>query len=845
MLTPRRSKVVVTLLMSLALFTVSACKRPLIPEEETEVSSKGSDTPNDQSGLENAGPSEPEAPEDSEPTVSSDPLALSNPSTPSIPEPTDLDPPSSLPVDQTDPSVPSSDVEGSGSPDSAQTDVEQTAPSDEEITEQGPSQPSLPDLPEPSDDSEAQARTLDDDGDSFAADVDCDDLNPWVHPGVFDLIGDSIDMNCSPESIQTFAGNPWGDEELLSKAVLEEVRAIARDSQGNFYIAEGARDNFHGHRLRKVTPEGIISTVAGIGRVGYTGDGGPSERAALSNPTDVVIDSLDNIYILDTGNSVIRKIDTNGIISTFAGTGEWEGHNVISAPRDARTVNLFLPESMTIDRDDSLYVSDTENNRVLKITSDGMAMSVAGDGIAGYSFRESAPEQPATEVHLDWPTGVAVDAAGNLYILNRGPASEIVAIYKVDQATGMMSVITADNRYGYDGDGGPVADAAMTGPERIAVDAAGNLYFSDYYNDRIRKIDTNGTISTVAVFSTPYDIMIDTDGTLYATGNGIRHIDADGFVSNFTLGDYAENSDNDNSAMNARLGRVYAVATGMDGDVFVASELGGISKIDAQGMISTLPLPMAQTYSIATDRDGNLYAVDSSFNGVIKIAVDGTLSIVAGTGEAGFAGDGGLATEALLNEPYSVAVDDSGTLYISDFGNSRIRKVSPDGIISTVAGSGNWGFSGDGGPALDADIKGSVSMAVGQEGALYFIDLYNYRVRKIDADGIISTVAGTGTLGRGQDGLSATEVELNMPTDVKLDARGNLYIVDSGNDRILRMDNRGIVTAVVGDGTPGFAGDGGLPQAAQLNRPYGIALDTSGKLYIAEYGNEKVRVVTP
>jgi VCBS repeat-containing protein len=245
---------------------------------------------------------------------------------------------------------------------------------------------------------------------------------------------------------------------------------------------------------------------------------------------------------------------------------------------------------------------------------------------------------------------------------------------------------------------------------------------------------------------------------------------------------------------------------------------------------------------VAVDGAGNLYIADLSNRRVRKVDSAGTVTTVAGTGTFTGGGDGGPATAAMLQGPYRVALDANGNLYIADLNSHRIRKVDSAGIITTVAGTGLFGYSGDGGPATAAQFASPIGVVVDGAGNLYIADRMNQRIRKVDNAGIITTVAGNGAAGYSGDGGPATAAQLNFPTSVAVDAAGNLYIVDSFNGRIRKVDNDGIITTVVGNGL-GYGGDGGPATAAQLFDPYDVTVDGAGALYIADRGNSRVRKV--
>ena len=293
----------------------------------------------------------------------------------------------------------------------------------------------------------------------------------------------------------------------------------------------------------------------------------------------------------------------------------------------------------------------------------------------------------------------------------------------------------------------------------------------------------------------------------------------------------------------------------------LSAAVAGAQSADAAGVISTVagsgtlgfggdggPATAAQLAlpsGVALDGAGNLYIADWANHRIRKVDAAGVISTVAGDGTRGYGGDGGPAVAAQLRYPEGVAVDGSGNLYIADSSNHRIRKVDAAGVITTVAGDGTEGFGGDGGPAVAAQLDFPQGVALDGAGNLYIADTYNHRIRKVDAAGVISTVAGDGTEGYGGDGVPAVAALLNRPGGVAVDGSGNLYIADSGNDRIRKVDAAGVITTVAGDGTEGFGGDGGPAVAAQLDHPTGVALDDAGNLYIADYDNHRIRRLTP
>ncbi|MEI7435741.1 MAG: MBG domain-containing protein, partial [bacterium] len=246
-------------------------------------------------------------------------------------------------------------------------------------------------------------------------------------------------------------------------------------------------------------------------------------------------------------------------------------------------------------------------------------------------------------------------------------------------------------------------------------------------------------------------------------------------------------------------------------------------------------------YRVGADAAGNVYVPDSFNNRVRKITAAGIITTIAGTGVAGWSGDGGAATNAKLNMPESACVDALGVVYITDYNNNLIRRVGTNGIITTVAGTGSYGYSGDGGPATNAKLGCPCETAVDAAGNLFVVDYGNSRIRRIGTNGIIQTIAGTGAASYNGDGIAATNATLNFPQSVVVDTAGNVLVGDSGNNRIRRIGTNGIIRTIAGTGTSGYNGDEIAATNAQLNNPNGMTFDADGNLFMADYGNNRVR----
>ena len=247
---------------------------------------------------------------------------------------------------------------------------------------------------------------------------------------------------------------------------------------------------------------------------------------------------------------------------------------------------------------------------------------------------------------------------------------------------------------------------------------------------------------------------------------------------------------------------------------------------------------------VSVDISGNVYIADTFNNKIRKVTSTGIITTIAGTGTAGSTGDGGAATSAQLGYPQGVSVDISGKVYIADRNNNKIRKVTSTGIITTIAGTGVGGANGVGGAATSAQLNNPFAVAVDISGNVYIADYWNYQIRKVTIAGILTTIAGTFSPGSTGDGGAATNAQLNGPSWVSVDISGNVYIADSGNNKIRKVTNTGIITTIAGTGATGSSGDFGAATSAQLNNPWGVSVDISGNVYIADTDKNKIRMVT-
>ncbi|MGH9660854.1 MAG: IPT/TIG domain-containing protein, partial [Bryobacteraceae bacterium] len=537
----------------------------------------------------------------------------------------------------------------------------------------------------------------------------------------------------------------------------------------------------------------------------------------LSSPLGVAADGAGNLFIADSSNFRVRKFSASGIITTVAGGGTaglGEGGPATSA--------TLAPSGVAVDGDGNLFIAEasiiTRPNfagpRVRKVSPSGAITTVAGGGtMSGVS----ADGGPATNAQLV-PVGVAVDTAGNLFIADGciacPPQPGVSHRIRKVSPSGMITTVAGGGAAGL-GDGGPATGANISHPAGLAVDGAGDLWIADRGNYRIRKVSPSGMITTAA-------------------GNGTGSF-------------------------------YYSTQSGPVGD-------------NGPAISARLNYPRG----VAADRAGNVFIADTRNHRIRRGSTGGIVTTVAGNGTGGFSGDGGPATSAQLNSPIAVTVDDAGNLFVLDAANGRVRKISPNGMISTVAGGGMLsGGAADGGPATSATLGGFVcnfvcgGVAVDGSGNL-FIASPGSGLRRVSPSGIITTVAdaegffGDGPAGVAVDaagnlfmvgdvgvrkvtpsGTVSTVAQLFNALAVAVDGAGNLFVATSNfegsfnSERILKVSPRGTVTTVAGTGPGDFSGDGGSASTATVNGPAGLALDGAGNLYVADSGNDVVRVLRP
>jgi len=605
-----------------------------------------------------------------------------------------------------------------------------------------------------------------------------------------------------------------GDDGPATSAQLNEPGALTLDASGDLYIADSGNS-----AVRKVSG-GIITTIAGTGHAAASCTDGPAASTPLNNPRGIAVDAAGNVYIADTGDNCVHKL-SQGNLTRVAGTGA-QGYSGDGGPATQALLNR--PDALAVDSTGDVYLIDLANYVVREISAaTGKITTIAGNGQCCVTTTYSGI---ATQAEFIAPQGLAVDSTGNLYFSDAG----VNVIVKI--ANGSMSMVAGSpGSFGFSD--GPVATAQIAGPSGIAIDGAGNLYFADSVNQRIREISA-GSITTLA-------------GT-GGYGDG-------GPANQAVLGNpqyVALDAAEDLYFSDAGTGVVRKVSAATGSIATVAGNPAGEGTLFNGAVATDVPLDVPE--GVAVDSAGNLYIADGVNLFLYKVT-NGLIYEVPGSGQGG----------AIMIDPQStlylgangLAVDSAGNLFFADTSSvlqspnlqfvpilGHIVEIS-NGVDTNLGGNGMTGSGGIGGLAIDAPLASPQALALDSADDVYFADADNCQILRIDAKtGILTAVAGTGKCGFAGDGGPATTAELSNPVGVALDKAGNIYIADTFNVRIRKVTAAtGIITTIAGTGSVGFSGDYGPATSAELKSPWGIAVDSAGNVFVAD--SERIRVLTP
>lgn len=647
---------------------------------------------------------------------------------------------------------------------------------------------------------------------------------------VWSLLAPQCDGQEPSYSIETFAGSdPSQHGGVARNAVFEDLKGIAVDASGNVYLSETAR-----HRVAKISSSGELRYIAGTGRAGYSGDGGPAEDAALNSPYGLAVDRAGNLYIADLLNGRIRVVGPDGKIRTAAGGGTAP---VAMTGTPALDAALRSPRNVAVDAAGNVYISEFEGHRILRLTPDGRVAPYAGTGVSG-----PATDGAAFLTAFSFPAGLLADAAGNLYVADSGNH----AIRRI--RGGWVTNLAVQ------------AAGLLNLPTGIAMDGTGNLIVACSGFDQALRVSPTGNAEILGPGAR--DAAADPAGNLYLiSGNSVRRISPTG-AATVIAGASPQFRGDGGAAGQALLSLPSDIKPDRNGGWLIADAANHrIRRVDPNGVIRTIAgtgaagfsgdngpateARLSNPQSVAVDTEGNIYVADTDNHRIRRISPAGVITTVAGTGVAGFNGNLRPALEAQLNHPTGLAFDSLGWLILSDTGNHRVCRLLPSGVLVSIAGNGVAGFAGDGGAAADARLNLPRGLATDAQDNLYIADSGNYRVRRITRSGSISTFAGNGRMGFHGDGQRATDASFTNVLGLAVDPAGNLFISDADNSRIRRVSTAGIVTTVAGSGLRGFAGDGGPALNARFDDPLGMAIESSGAILVADRLNNRIRRLVP
>jgi sugar lactone lactonase YvrE len=750
--------------------------------------------------------------------------------------------------------------------------------------------------------------------------------------------------------VSTFAGSSQGSTDATgTNATFNSPREIAIDSLGNLYVVDT-----NNHRIRRITPEGVVTTFAGSSSGSTDGIG---TNATFNGPTGIVVDSVGNLYVVDQSNHRIRRITQAGVVTTFAGslsnsTGSTDGVGT--------NASFNFPSDIAFDSSGNMYVTDQSNNSIRRITPSGVVTTFAGSLLNSSGSTDGI----GTNARFNTPHGIAVDSVGNVYVADRGNHR-----IRIITPAGVVTTFAGSSSGSADGTG---TNASFNNPFGISVDSLGNVYVADRDNSRIRKITSAGVVSTFAgssrgyldatgtnaQFNLPQGIAVDSTGNLYvgdSANHRIRRIIAKTYsllpyttqtgssaitvpastTQTLNFGIPASSLPSTLSLGGTWMLTLYAVLTTSTSSATITCQVYNGTTLLTSGTTSvtvasmtvqpysipfivptvnipdyleldvivttqsspltfqftapnlsflqtslpittlkpssglTLPLasgtvnfPFVTTFAgslsntfgstdgigtnasfrnptgVAFDLAGTMYVADALNNRIRKIDTGGVVTTFVGSTSGSTDGTG---TNATFSVPYGITVDSAGTVYVTETANSRIRKITPAGVVTTLAGNLSNLTGNTDGTGTNARFFNPTGLALDSTGNIFIADQGNHRIRRITQAGVVTTFAGST---QGSADGTGTNASFWSPAGVAFDSVGNLYVADRGNNRIRRITSAGVVTTFAGSLSNTIGSTDGTGTNASFNLPFGVAVDSAGNVYVADQVNNRIRRIT-